>query len=152
MAFLPRFLLLITAVCFAGCGAPSAGSANLGSIRKVFVTDTQRSGVVEADALADAVHDAAARELGRLGFVATATPSEAQAILRSSWRVNKADDGRVSVALSISLFDPSGHRLLTTDSGTALSINFWNESSVRRAVEQALVSLPPPPAPPSAQK
>lgn len=149
MAFLLRILPIVLVACITGCGAPAAGNSGLGSVRKVFVTDTQRSGVIEADALADAVHDAAVRELVRLGYAASSSPTEAQAVLRSSWRVNKADDGRVSVALSISLFDPAGHRLLSTDSGTALSINFWNESAVRRAVEQALGRLPPPP---SAQK
>ena len=112
----------------------------------------QSSGVTEADALANAVHDAAVHELGHLGYVAPATAGEAQATLRSSWRVNKADDGRVSLALSVSLFDPQGHRLLTADSGTTLSVNFWNEASVHRAVEQALSRLPKAAPAASAQK
>lgn len=124
----------------------------MASVRKVFVTDTQAAGVSEADALGDAVHDAAVRELARLGYQATATSTEAQATLRSSWRVQKAVDGRVSLALSISVFDLSGRRLLSTDSGTALSVNFWNESTVRRAIEQALARLPRPAPSPSAQK
>ena len=82
----------------------------------------------------------------------TATAAEAQATLRSSWRVNKAVDGRVSLALSVTLFDPSGRRLLSTDSGTALSANFWNDSTVRRAIEQALARLPRPEPSPSAGK
>lgn len=114
----------------------------MASVRKVFVQDAQSSGVTEADALADAVHDASVHELARLGYVATRTSAEAQAILRSSWRVNRSADGRVSLALSQSLFDPAGRRLMTTDSGTALSVNFWNESAVRRAVEQGLARLP----------
>jgi hypothetical protein len=118
----------------------------------VFVTDTQASGVGEADALGDSVHDAAVRELVRRGYQATATAAEAQATLRSSWRVNKAADGRVSLALSITFFDPSGRRLLSTDSGTALSANFWNDSTVRRAIEQALARLPRPAPSPSAGK
>ena len=114
--------------------------------------DTQGSGIGEADALGDAVHDAAVRELIRLGYQASATSAEAQATLRSSWRVQRAVDGRVSLALSISVFDPSGRRLLSTDSGTALSVNFWNEAAVRRAIEQALARLPRPTPAPSAQK
>jgi hypothetical protein len=66
--------------------------------------------------------------------------------------VNKAVDGRVSLALSITLFDPSGRRLLSTDSGTALSANFWNDSTVRRAIEQVLARLPRPAPSPSAGK
>jgi hypothetical protein len=100
------------------------------------------AGVAEADALANVVHDASVHELAHLGYVATRTPGEAQATLRSSWRVSRADDGRVSLALSQSLFDPSGRRLMTTDSGTTLSVNFWNESAVHRAVGQALARLP----------
>lgn len=155
MSYLRRLLPLslgFLAAMLAGCLAPSEGASSLAAVRKVFVLDPQACGVSEADALGDAVHDAAVRELARLGYVATATMAEAQASLRSSWRVNKADDGRVSVALSVSLFDPAGRRLLTTDSGTALSINFWNESAVRRAVEQALARLPRPAPAPSAQK
>ena len=135
-----------------GCSSPSEGPSSLATVRKVFVTDTQASGVGEADALGDSVHDAAVRELARRGYQAAATAAEAQATLRSSWRVNKAADGRVSLALSITFFDPSGRRLLSTDSGTALSANFWNDSTVRRAIEQALARLPRPAPSPSAGK
>ena len=145
------FLGLLSALV-AGCSAPAQGTAGLATVRQVFVMDTQLSGVGEADALGDAVHDASVRELTRLGYVATATAAEAQASLRSSWRVDKSADGRVSVALSVSLFDASGRRLVTTDSGTAMSVNFWNESAVRRAVEQALARLPRPEPAPSARK
>ncbi len=152
----PRHLLTLTLAFFAllsvGCVSADPSPAGLASVRKVFVMDTQGSGIGEADALGDAVHDAAVRELGRLGYQATASSAEAQATLRSSWRVQKAVDGRVSLALSVSVFDPSGRRLLSTDSGTALSVNFWNEAAVRRAIEQALARLPRPPVSPSAQK
>lgn len=127
---------------FAGCSTAGSSPSSLATVRKVFVVETPSSGVTEADALANAVHDAAVHELGHHGYVATTNAGEAQATLRSSWRVNKADDGRVSLALSVSLFDPQGHRLLTADSGTTLSVNFWNEASVHRAVEQALSRLP----------
>lgn len=140
--FLPSVFLALVVVLFTGCAASSAPTSSLASVRKVFVQDAQSSGVTEADALADAVHDASVHELARLGYVATRTSAEAQAILRSSWRVNRSADGRVSLALSQSLFDPAGRRLMTTDSGTALSVNFWNESAVRRAVEQGLARLP----------
>lgn len=142
----------LLSIGFIGCSSPADGPSGLASVRKVFVVDTQAAGVSEADALGDAVHDAAVRELARLGYQAAATSTEAQATLRSSWRVQKAVDGRVSLALSISVFDPSGRRLLSTDSGTALSVNFWNESTVRRAIEQALARLPRPAPSPSAQK
>lgn len=143
---MPRLLLsaslALIASFFAGCTASSAPGTALGSVRKVFVQDTQSSGVTEADALANAVHDASVHELAHLGYVATRTPGEAQATLRSSWRVSRADDGRVSLALSQSLFDAAGRRLMTTDSGTTLSVNFWNEAAVHRAVGQALARLP----------
>jgi hypothetical protein len=142
----------LLSIGFIGCSAPVEGPSGLASVRKVFVTETQSAGVTEADALGDAVHDAAVRELARLGYQAVATSTEAQASLRSSWRVQKAVDGRISLALSISIFDPSGRRLLSTDSGTVLSVNFWNESTVRRAIEQALARLPRPTTAPSAQK
>ncbi len=151
-----RRLLALALGCLAllivGCAAPDPSPAGLATVRKVFVMDTQASGVGEADALSDAVHDAAVRELVRLGYQASATSAEAQATLRTSWRVHRAVDGRVSLALSVSVFDPSGRRLLSTDSGTALSVNFWNDAAVRRAVEQALSRLPRPPVAPSAQK
>lgn len=146
------FALGLLALGFVGCSSPTEGPSSLATVRKVFVTDTQAAGVGEADALGDSVHDAAVRELVRLGYQATATAAEAQATLRSSWRVNKAVDGRVSLALSITLFDLSGRRLLSTDSGTALSANFWNDSTVRRAIEQALARLPRPAPSPSAGK
>lgn len=146
------FALGLLALGFVGCSSPTEAPSSLATIRKVFVTDTLAAGVGEADALGDSVHDAAVRELGRLGYQATATAAEAQATLRSSWRVNKAVDGRVSLALSVTLFDPSGRRLLSTDSGTALSANFWNDSTVRRAIEQALARLPRPAPSPSAGK
>lgn len=152
----PRRLLAVALVLLTlgvvGCSLPTEGTASLATVQKVFVTDTQAAGVGEADALGDSVHDAAVRELVRRGYQATTTASEAQATLRSSWRVNKAVDGRVSLALSITLFDPSGRRLLSTDSGTALSANFWNDSTVRRAIEQVLARLPRPAPSPSAGK
>lgn len=153
---MPRFLLsaslALIASLFAGCIASSAPTIALGSVRKVFVQDTLGSGVAEADALANVVHDASVHELAHLGYVATRTPGEAQATLRSSWRVSRAADGRVSLALSQSLFDVGGHRLMTTDSGTTLSVNFWNEAAVQRAVEQALARLPKVAPAASAQK
>ena len=143
---MPRLLLsaslALIASLFTGCNTSSAPTTALGSVRKVFVQDTPTTGVSEADALATVVHDASVHELAHLGYVATRTPGEAQATLRSSWRVSRAADGRVSLALSQSLFDLGGHRLMTTDSGTSLSVNFWNESAVQRAVEQALARLP----------
>jgi hypothetical protein len=145
-------LLALVSVSFLGCASSGAPTTDLASVRKVFVMDTQGSGVTEADALATMVHDASVHELAHLGYVATRTPGEAQATLRSSWRVNRGADGRVSLALSQSLFDAAGRRLMTTDSGTALSVNFWNESAVRRAVEQALARLPKVGPAPSAQK
>jgi hypothetical protein len=152
----PRLLLTLALGFFSllsvGCVTADPAPAGLASVRKVFVMETPGSGISEADALGDAVHDAAVRELARLGYQATVTASDAQATLRSSWRVLKAVDGRVSLALSISVFDPSGRRLLSTDSGTALSVNFWNEAAVRRAIEQALARLPRPAAPASGQK
>jgi hypothetical protein len=150
--FLPSVFLALVVVLLTGCATSSAPTPSLASVRKVFVQDAQSSGVTEADALADAVHDASVHELAHLGYVATRTSAEAQAILRSSWRVNRSADGRVSLALSQSLFDPAGRRLMTTDSGTALSVNFWNESAVRRAVEQGLARLPKVAPAASAQK
>jgi len=150
--FLPSVFLALVVALFTGCTTFSAPTTSLGAIRKVFVQDTQSCGVPEADALANAVHDASVHGLARLGYVATRTPTEAQATLRSSWRVNRSADGRVSLALSQSLFEPAGRRLMTTDSGTALSVNFWNESAVQRAVEQGLARLPKVAPAPSAQK
>ena len=137
---------------FVGCSAPTESPAGLAAVRKVFVIDTPAAGVPEADALGDSVHDAAVRELVRLGYQATATAAEAQATLRSSWRVHRAADGRVSLALSMTLFDLSGRPLLSADSGTALSANFWNDAAVRRAAAQALARLPRPASAPSAGK
>jgi hypothetical protein len=146
------FALGLLTLGVVGCSSPNEGPSSLATVRKVYVTDTQPSGVGEADALGDSVHDSAVRELARLGYQATASASEAQATLRSSWRVNKAVDGRVSLALSVTVFDPSGRRLLSADSGAALSANFWNDASVRRAIEQALARLPRPAPSPSAGK
>ncbi len=50
----------LLSIGFIGCSAPVEGPSGLASVRKVFVTETQSAGVTEADALGDAVHDAAA--------------------------------------------------------------------------------------------
>lgn len=146
---LPRLGQIALAALFAvisvACSTSATSSADLKSVSKIFVADTAASNTLETNALNNAVHDAAVRELQRLGYAITSNSNEANATLRSSWRTRKGEGVRndsESISLSLSLFSKSGQRLFDADSGPAVLANFWNESRANTEVIAMLARLP----------
>jgi hypothetical protein len=135
---------LFTVVSIA-CSTRSTPSADLKSVTKIYVADTVASNSLETNALNNAVHDTAVRELQRLGYAIATNSNDANATLRSSWRIRKGEGVRndsESLSLSLSLFSKSGQRLFDADSGPAVLANFWNESRANTEVSAILSRLP----------
>ncbi|TSA30889.1 MAG: hypothetical protein D4R66_08260 [Opitutales bacterium] len=135
---------LFTVVSIA-CSTRSTPSADLKSVTKIYVADTVASNSLETNALNNAVHDAAVRELQRLGYAIATNSNDANATLRSSWRIRKGEGVRndsESLSLSLSLFSKSGQRLFDADSGPAVLANFWNEPRTNTEVSAILARLP----------
>jgi|APGre2960657468_1045069.scaffolds.fasta_scaffold00321_7 hypothetical protein len=135
---------LFTVVSIA-CSTRSTPSADLKTVTKIYVADTVASNSVETNALNNAVHDTAVRELQRLGYAIATNSNDANATLRSSWRIRKGEGVRndsESLSLSLSLFSKSGQRLFDADSGPAVLANFWNESRANTEVSAILSRLP----------
>ena len=92
----------------------------------------------------NAVHDASVSELRRLGYVVVTNTSEADAVLKSSWRIKKSEDNRNDLqvaSLSVSLFDRKNRRLFDADSGPSVPANFWNESRASTEIANMLNRL-----------
>ncbi len=146
---LPRLgqmaLVALFALISVACNTSPTTSNELKSVTKVYVADTAPSNSTETNALNNAVHDTAVRELQRLGYAIATNSNEANATLRSSWRVRKGEGVRndaSSLSLSLSLFSKSGQRLFDADSGPAVLANFWNESRANSEVIAILARLP----------
>ncbi len=146
---LPRLSQMVLTALFAvilvACSTSSTPSADLKSVTKIYVADTVASNSLETNSLNNAVHDTAVRELQRLGYAIVTNSNEANATLRSSWRIRKGEGVRndsESLSLSLSLFSKSGQRLFDADSGPAVLANFWNESRTNTEVIAILARLP----------
>lgn len=138
-------LVALFTVISVACSTRSTPSADLKSVTKIYVADTVASNSLETNALNNAVHDTAVRELQRLGYVIATNSNDANATLRSSWRIRKGEGVRndsESLSLSLSLFSKSGQRLFDADSGPAVLANFWNESRANTEVSAILSRLP----------
>ncbi len=129
---------------FAFFGTRSISQFSGGSLKgvsRVYVAETIGATTPETTGATNAVHDAAVRELGARGYVVVPAAAQADAVLRSSWRIRQSETNNSNipvVSLSVSLFDKSGHRLFDADSGSSVPTSFWNES---RAAQEASVML-----------
>ncbi|MCX6920765.1 MAG: hypothetical protein NTX20_05520 [Verrucomicrobia bacterium] len=138
-------LAALFAVISVACSTSPTSSADLKSVTKIYVADTVASNSLETNSLSNAVHDTAVRELQRLGYAIVTNSNEANATLRSSWRIRKGEGVRndsESLSLSLSLFSKSGQRVFDADSGPAVLANFWNESRTNTEVIAILARLP----------
>jgi hypothetical protein len=146
---LPRLALLsvvgLAALTSTGCNSATPAAAS--KVSKVFVSDVASSSLHATDILANAVHDAEVRALTAQGYTVVPNEGDAEAILRSSWRTQKSVDNRSEtpgVALSVTLFDKSNHRLFEGNSGPSVPVNFWNEGRATAEVNAILKALPAP--------
>ena len=116
---------------FPGCPTPSQSGGSLKGVSRIYVAETIGATTLETTGATNAVHDAAVLALGVRGYVVVPTAGQADAVLRSSWRIRQSETNSSNipvVSLSVSLFDKSGHRLFDTDSGSSIPTTFWNES------------------------
>jgi hypothetical protein len=123
--------LALLGAFFIGCTTGTSPHVSLSTIGRIYVAETVGANTAETSASSAAVHDAAVSELRRLGYTVAASSTEADAILRSSWRIKKSEDNRNDAqvaSLSVSLFDKKNHRLFDADSGPYVPTAFWNES------------------------
>jgi hypothetical protein len=141
MRLTSQVLLFCASLFILGC-ASSTGTSSLKSVHKVFVVDPVASTLPETNALSNVVHDTAVHELNSLGYVTTTNPTEAEAMVRSTWHTRLDDSGHSIVSLSISVFDKAGHKLFSGDSGSAVLSSFWNEAHASSEVSNILVHLP----------
>lgn len=146
---LPRLTLLsllgISALTTAGCNTSTPSAT--GQVSKVYVRDVAASSLHATDILANSVHDAGVRALSAQGYTVVATEGEADAVLRSSWHLQKSTNNRSdepTVSLSLALFNKSNHRLFDGSSGPGVSANFWNDGRATAEVTAILKGLPAP--------
>jgi hypothetical protein len=137
-------LLAVLATFLSGCTTGGSPHVSLSTISRVYVADTVGASTSETASASNAVHDASVSELRRLGYVVVTNTSEADAVLKSSWRIKKSEDNRNDLqvaSLSVSLFDKKNHRLFDADSGPSVPANFWNESRASTEIASMLNRL-----------
>ena len=92
------------------------------------------------------VVETAEGELRSHGFTVTNSKADAEAILRSTWRISNDNNSlrrdEVSVSLSMSLFNKQGKKVFSGDSGSAVPIGFWSVAKTATAVDNVLSRLP----------
>ncbi len=124
-------LLTVLAAFLSGCATGATPHASLAGITRVYVADTVGGATPETSNASNAVHDASISELRHLGYVVVLNAAEADAVLKSSWRIKKSEDNRQDVqvaSLSLSLFNKKNQRLFDADSGPSVPSGFWSES------------------------
>jgi hypothetical protein len=97
------------------------------------------------------VVDTAEGELRSHGYTVTQSKADAEATLRSTWRIsNSGNNNRrdeISLSLSMSLFNKEGQRVFSGDSGSAVPMSFWSVAKTATAVDSVLSQLPVASAP-----
>ncbi|MSR72129.1 MAG: hypothetical protein EXS20_02015 [Opitutales bacterium] len=92
------------------------------------------------------VIETAQGELRSHGYTVTESKADADATLRSTWRISQSGNNlrkdEVSISLSMSLFNKQGQRVFSGDSGSAVPISFWSVAKTATAVDSVLSQLP----------
>ncbi len=142
--FTPLALVLI-AISLIGCSSSPRAQKSI-NFTKVYVDTPQTSDFSNNVQFNSTVVESAEGELRSRGYTVTQSRADADAILRSTWRIsNNGDNVRkdeVSITLSMSLFNKQGQKVFSSDSGSAVLISFWSVAKTATAVNNVLAKLP----------
>jgi len=137
--------LVSIAFLFTGCSSSPRAQKSI-NFTKVYVETPQTSDFSNAIQFNSTVVETAEGELRSHGYTVTQSKADADATLRSTWRIsNNANNMRkdeVSISLSMSLFNKQGQRVFSGDSGSAVPIGFWSVAKTATAVDNVLLQLP----------
>jgi hypothetical protein len=147
--FTPLALVLI-AFSFIGCSSSPRAQKSI-NFTKVYVETPQTSDFSNDMQFNSTVVETAEGELRSHGYTVTESKVDADATLRSTWRISRNGNNmrkdEVSVSLSMSLFNKQGQRVFSGDSGSAIPIGFWSVAKTATAVDSVLSQLPVASAP-----
>ena len=142
--FAPLALVLV-AFSLIGCGSSARTQKSI-NFTKVYVETPQTSDLSNVVQFNSTVVDTAEGELRSRGYTITNSKADADATLRSTWRIsnnsNSLHKDEVSISLSMSLFNKQGQRVFSADSGSAVPISFWTVAKTATAVDNVLSRLP----------
>ncbi len=142
--FTPLALVLI-AFSLIGCSSSPRAQKSI-NFTKVYVDTPQTSDFSNNVQFNSTVVECAEGELRSRGFTVTQSKADADAILRSTWRIsnngNNVRKDEVSLTLSMSLFNKQGQKVFSSDSGSAVPVSFWSVAKTATAVNNVLAKLP----------
>jgi hypothetical protein len=142
--------LVLIALSLIGCSSSPRAQKSI-NFTKVYVESPQTSDSSNVIQFNSTVVDTAEGELRSHGYTVTQSKADAEATLRSTWRIsnsgnnNRRDEN--SLSLSMSLFNKEGQRVFSGDSGSAVPMSFWSVSKTATAVDSVLSQLPVASAP-----
>jgi hypothetical protein len=142
--FTPLALILLS-FSFIGCSSSPRTQKSI-NFTKVYVEtpfSSDSSNIVQFNST---VVETAEGELRSHGYTVTNSRADAEATLRSTWRIstdnNSLRKDEISVSLSMSLFNKQGQKVFSGDSGSSLPIGFWSVAKTATAVDNVLSRLP----------
>jgi hypothetical protein len=142
--------LVLIALSLIGCSSSPRAQKSI-NFTKVYVESPQTSDSSNVIQFNSTVVDTAEGELRSHGYTVTQSKADAEATLRSTWRIsnignnNRRDE--ISLSLSMSLFNNEGQRVFSGDSGSAIPMSFWSVAKTATAVGSVLSQLPVASAP-----
>jgi hypothetical protein len=142
--------LVLIALSLIGCSSSPRAQKSI-NFTKVYVESPQMSDSSNVIQFNSTVVDTAEGELRSHGYTVTQSKADAEATLRSTWRIsNSGNNNRrdeISLSLSMSLFNKEGQRVFSGDSGSAVPMSFWSVAKTATAVDSVLSQLPVASAP-----
>jgi hypothetical protein len=142
--------LVLIALSLIGCSSSPRAQKSI-NFTKVYVESPQTSDSSNVIQFNSTVVDTAEGELRSHGYTVTQSKADAEATLRSTWRIsNSGNNNRrdeISLSLSMSLFNKEGQRVFSGDSGSAVPMSFWSVAKTATAVDSVLSQLPVASAP-----
>jgi hypothetical protein len=142
--------LVLIALSLIGCSSSPRAQKSI-NFTKVYVESPQTSDSSNVIQFNSTVVDTAEGELRSHGYTVTQSKADAEATLRSTWRIsNSGNNNRrdeISLSLSMSLFNKEGQRVFSGDSGSAVPMSFWSVAKTATAVDSVLSKLPVASAP-----
>ena len=147
---LTPLVLVLMSFSFIGCSSSPRAQKSI-NFTKVYVESPQTSDSSNVVQFNSTVVETAEGELRSHGYTVTQSKADADATLRSTWRIsnngNNMRRDEVSISLSMSLFNKQGKRVFSGDSGSAVPMSFWSVAKTATAVDSIMSQLPVATAP-----
>ena len=147
---LTPLVLVLMAFSFIGCSSSPRAQKSI-NFTKVYIESPQMSDSSNVVQFNSTVVETAEGELRSHGYKVTQSKADADATLRSTWRISNSGNNmrrdEISISLSMSLFNKQGQRVFSGDSGSAVPMSFWSVAKTAISVDSILSQLPVATAP-----